>query len=410
MFKDDLLKGKRILVTGGGSGLGREIAARYLQLGAEVYICGRRKPVLDETAAELMKLHGGRVKTFAVDIRRAADVAQMVDAIWADGGALHGLVNNAAGNFVSRTQDLSPNGFDAVANIVLHGTFYVTQAVGKRWIADKVSGSVVSIVVTWVRSGAPFVVPSAMSKAGIDVMTKSLSVEWGPYGIRLNAIAPMAAIGAGLADLRSASLAPVRGSLTVRDLELGLGQAQAGGAETVPTEGGVLQALRELLAKHPQVAESAAAAQRSAAAIAASLVARVGHDRAPNLEPLTKLLATVALAVARAQGTDSPDAASASLPAGAASSSAAGGIRTREDIAALQAMPHDRPNSAAPLEAARRRSRAQEDASTGARGSTGLQIGGDRSTDVDRQGQLVAVATLAVHAQLPRLPVDVVEL
>ncbi|OOG42990.1 SDR family oxidoreductase [Polaromonas sp. A23] len=190
MFKDDLLQGKRILVTGGGSGLGREIAARYLQLGAEVYICGRRKPVLDETAAELMKLHGGSVKTFAVDIRRAADVAQMVDAIWADGGALHGLVNNAAGNFVSRTQDLSPNGFDAVANIVLHGTFYVTQAVGKRWIADKLPGSIVSVVVTWVRSGAPFVVPSAMSKAGIDVMTKSLSVEWGPYGIRLNAIAP----------------------------------------------------------------------------------------------------------------------------------------------------------------------------------------------------------------------------
>ncbi|MEO6293174.1 MAG: SDR family oxidoreductase [Burkholderiaceae bacterium] len=190
MFKDDLLKGKRILVTGGGSGLGREIAARYLQLGAEVYICGRRKLVLDETAAALMKIHGGRVKTFAVDIRRAADVAQMVDAIWADGGALHGLVNNAAGNFVSRTQDLSPNGFDAVANIVLHGTFYVTQAVGKRWIADKLPGSIVSVVVTWVRSGAPFVVPSAMSKAGIDVMTKSLSVEWGPYGIRLNAIAP----------------------------------------------------------------------------------------------------------------------------------------------------------------------------------------------------------------------------
>lgn len=190
MFKEDLLKGKRILVTGGGSGLGREIAARYLQLGAEVYICGRRKLVLDETAGALMKLHGGSVKTFAVDIRRAADVAQMVDAIWADGGALHGLVNNAAGNFVSRTQDLSPNGFDAVANIVLHGTFYVTQAVGKRWIADKLPGSIVSVVVTWVRSGAPFVVPSAMSKAGIDVMTKSLSVEWGPYGIRLNAIAP----------------------------------------------------------------------------------------------------------------------------------------------------------------------------------------------------------------------------
>jgi len=114
----------------------------------------------------------------------------MAEAIWVDGGPLDGLVNNAAGNFVSRTQDLSPRGFDAVADIVLHGTFYVTQAVGKRWIAGGRPGSIVSIVVTWVRTGAPFVVPSAMSKAGIDVMTKSLAVEWGPHRIRLNAIAP----------------------------------------------------------------------------------------------------------------------------------------------------------------------------------------------------------------------------
>jgi NAD(P)-dependent dehydrogenase (short-subunit alcohol dehydrogenase family) len=190
MFKDGLLAGKRILVTGGGSGLGREIAERYLALGARLYLCGRREAVLEETAAELMARHGGAVGTFALDIRDAAEVQRMVDAIWADGGALDGLVNNAAGNFVSRTQDLSPRGFDAVANIVLHGTFYVTQAVGKRWIADGHPGSVLSIVVTWVRTGAPFVVPSAMSKAGIDVMTKSLAVEWGPYGIRLNAIAP----------------------------------------------------------------------------------------------------------------------------------------------------------------------------------------------------------------------------
>jgi len=190
MFKDGLLAGKRILVTGGGSGLGREIAQHYLALGAQLYICGRRQGVLDETAGELMARHGGSVKTFALDIRDAGEVQRMVDAIWEDGGPLHGLVNNAAGNFVSRTQDLSPRGFDAVANIVLHGTFYVTQAVGKRWIAGRHPGSVVSIVVTWVRTGAPFVVPSAMSKAGIDVMTKSLAVEWGPYGIRLNAIAP----------------------------------------------------------------------------------------------------------------------------------------------------------------------------------------------------------------------------
>jgi NAD(P)-dependent dehydrogenase (short-subunit alcohol dehydrogenase family) len=190
MFQEDLLAGKRILVTGGGSGLGREIAAKYLALGAQLFICGRRQAVLDEAAAQLTAEHGGSVKTFALDIRDAAQVQAMVDAIWADGGPLDGLVNNAAGNFVSRTQDLSPRGFDAVANIVLHGTFYVTHAVGKRWIADKHPGSVISIVVTWVRTGAPFVVPSAMSKAGIEVMTRSLAVEWGPHGIRLNAIAP----------------------------------------------------------------------------------------------------------------------------------------------------------------------------------------------------------------------------
>jgi NAD(P)-dependent dehydrogenase (short-subunit alcohol dehydrogenase family) len=190
MFKDGLLAGKRILITGGGSGLGREIAAKYLALGAQLYICGRRKPVLDETARELVAQHGGSVQTFALDIRDAAAVQAMVDAIWADGGPLDGLVNNAAGNFISRTQDLSARGFDAVADIVLHGTFYVTQAVGQRWIAQGHPGSIVSIVVTWVRTGAPFVVPSAMSKAGLDAMTKSLAVEWGPYGIRLNAIAP----------------------------------------------------------------------------------------------------------------------------------------------------------------------------------------------------------------------------
>jgi NAD(P)-dependent dehydrogenase (short-subunit alcohol dehydrogenase family) len=190
MFRTDLLKGKRILVTGGGSGLGREIAAKYLELGAEVLICGRRKTVLNETAAQLVEHYGGSVKTYALDIRNAVDVDAMVAAIWSDGGPLDGLVNNAAGNFISRTEDLSARGFDAVSNIVLHGTFYVTHAVGRRWIAGAHPGSIISIVVTWVITGAPFVVPSAMSKAGLDVMTKSLSVEWGRYGIRLNAIAP----------------------------------------------------------------------------------------------------------------------------------------------------------------------------------------------------------------------------
>ncbi|UUX95206.1 SDR family oxidoreductase [Aquabacterium sp. J223] len=190
MFQADLLKGKRILVTGGGSGLGREIASRYLELGAELHLCGRRKAVLDETAAALMAAHGGRVVGHEVDIRHADAVDAMVDRIWSDSGPLDGLVNNAAGNFVSRTQDVSPRGFDAVAGIVLHGTYYTTHHVGRRWIAEGRKGSVISIVVTWVRTGAPFVVPSAMSKAGVDVMTKSLAIEWGPHGIRLNAIAP----------------------------------------------------------------------------------------------------------------------------------------------------------------------------------------------------------------------------
>jgi len=190
MFKDRLLQGKRILVTGGGSGLGREIAARYLALGADLHICGRRQAVLDTTAAELMAQHGGSVVTHALDIRHADEVDAMVERIWRDSGPLDGLVNNAAGNFVSRTQDVSPRGFDAVAGIVLHGTYYATHHVGRRWIAEGRKGSVISIVVTWVRTGAPFVVPSAMSKAGVDVMTKSLAIEWGRYGIRLNAIAP----------------------------------------------------------------------------------------------------------------------------------------------------------------------------------------------------------------------------
>lgn len=189
MFQEKLLQGKRILVTGGGTGLGRAMAEKYLQLGAAVYICGRRQNVLDDTARELMAAHGGSVKAMAIDIRHAQAVDEMIEAIWQD-GPLTGLVNNAAGNFISRTEDLSPRGFDAIANIVLHGTFYTTQGVGKRWIRDKVKGSIISIVVTWVWTGSPFVVPSAMSKSGIDAMTKSLSVEWGRHGIRLNAIAP----------------------------------------------------------------------------------------------------------------------------------------------------------------------------------------------------------------------------
>ena len=190
MFKSGLFKDKRILVTGGGTGLGREMADKYLELGADIYICGRRSEVLEQTAKELMQKRGGSVKTRAIDIRDAESVDKMIESIWNDGGPLTGLVNNAAGNFISRTEDLSHRGFDAIANTVFHGTFYTTHAVGKRWIKGGDKGSVVSIVVTWVWTGSPFVVPSAMSKAGIHVMTQSLAVEWGRYGIRLNAIAP----------------------------------------------------------------------------------------------------------------------------------------------------------------------------------------------------------------------------
>jgi NAD(P)-dependent dehydrogenase (short-subunit alcohol dehydrogenase family) len=190
VFKDGLLQGKRILITGGGTGLGREIAARYLALGAELWLAGRRGGVLQEAAEGLMKSFGGQVKTHAVDIRDAAAVEAMVQRIWDESGPLTGLVNNAAGNFISPTKDLTSNGFNAIANIVFHGTFYVTHCVGKRWIAGGHKGSVVSILVTWVHTGSPYVVPSAMSKAGLHVMTKSLSVEWGRYGVRLNAIAP----------------------------------------------------------------------------------------------------------------------------------------------------------------------------------------------------------------------------
>ncbi|SUZ54427.1 uncharacterized protein METZ01_LOCUS7281 [marine metagenome] len=189
MFKESLLKGKRILVTGGGSGLGKEMASEYADLGAEVYICGRRQSVLDDTVSEVTN-NGGKIKAYACDIRVSEAVNDMIETIWSDGGPLTGLVNNAAGNFISPTKDLSPKGFEAISNIVFRGSFYVTHACGTRWITDGVKGSVISILTTWIWNGSPFTVPSAMSKAGVNIMTKSLAAEWGHYGIRLNAIAP----------------------------------------------------------------------------------------------------------------------------------------------------------------------------------------------------------------------------
>jgi NAD(P)-dependent dehydrogenase (short-subunit alcohol dehydrogenase family) len=199
MYQADLMKGQRILVTGGGTGLGQAMAERFLQLGADVAICGRRKAVCDATAeAWREKFPQARIDTFGVDIRIAQAVEEMVEALFASGG-LSGLVNNAAGNFISPTEALSPRGFDAIAGIVFHGSFYVTQAIGKRWVAMAKAGtwkpgqpyrSVMSIITTWVDNGSPYVVPSAMSKAGIDIMSKSLAVEWARYGIRLNTVGP----------------------------------------------------------------------------------------------------------------------------------------------------------------------------------------------------------------------------
>lgn len=190
MFKPGLMRGQRILITGGGTGLGRVMAEAFLALGSEVYICGRRGAVVEQAAAELMTQHGGKVVGLSCDIREPNAIADMLDKIWADGGALTGLVNNAAGNFISRTEDLSPRAFDAISNIVFHGSFYVTLECGKRWLAAGVRGNVLSLLVTWVWNGSAFTVPSAMSKAGLNAMTQSLALEWGGRGIRVNAIAP----------------------------------------------------------------------------------------------------------------------------------------------------------------------------------------------------------------------------
>lgn len=189
IFRPDVLAGKSILVTGGGSGLGLEISKALRAKGATVHICGRRAAVLEAAAAEIAGGEAGKVHWHTCDIRDADQVDAMVDAIWAV-GPLTGLVNNAAANFITPTKGLSPRGFRAVTSTVMDGTFHITLALGKRWIAEGIKGSVVSNLVTWVWSGSAFVVPSAMAKTALHAMTMSLAVEWGPYGIRLNATAP----------------------------------------------------------------------------------------------------------------------------------------------------------------------------------------------------------------------------
>lgn len=189
MFKADLLAGKRILVTGGATGLGRSMAHRFLELGASLYICGRRENLLEEAAAEMRKATGRTVKTFSVDVRDAARVETMMETFWQD-GPLDVLVNNAAGNFIARTEELSLGAFEAVIGIVMMGTIHATMACGRRWLKQGHKATVLNISTTYADSGSGYVVPSAMAKAGVLAMTRSLAVEWGPRGIRFNAIAP----------------------------------------------------------------------------------------------------------------------------------------------------------------------------------------------------------------------------
>ncbi len=189
MFQANLLKDERVLITGGGTGLGKSMGRRMLELGAELVICGRREAVLEETAAEFDKDFPGRSAWHACDIRDPAAIEAMLEAVWAE-GALDTLINTAAGNFLARTETLSPRALDAVLAIVLHGSAYMTLACGKRWIAASRAATVLSIITTYAWTGSAYVVPSAMAKAGVLAMTRSLAVEWGPKGIRLNAIAP----------------------------------------------------------------------------------------------------------------------------------------------------------------------------------------------------------------------------
>ena len=189
MFNTDLLHSKRILITGGGTGLGKAMAQRFLELGATVYICGRREEILQKTAAELSVATSGTIDVHACDVRNLDAVESMVEKIW-NAGALDVLVNNAAGNFIARTEELSPRAWESVIGIVLLGTLHATMACGRRWLKAGRPGIVLSISATYAPVGSAYVVPSAVSKAGVEALTRSLAVEWGNRGIRMNAIAP----------------------------------------------------------------------------------------------------------------------------------------------------------------------------------------------------------------------------
>ncbi len=185
MFQSGLLKDKTLVVTGGGTGLGAAMAKRFAELGAHAVVVGRRREKLDETVRAIESA-GGNASAYACDIRDFGAVQEVAARI----GAVHGLVNNAAGNFLAAAEDLSSNAFKAVVDIVLNGTFHCTSAFGRRMIESGKGGAIVNIVTTYAWTGSAFVVPSACAKAGVLAMTRSLAVEWAAYGIRVNAIAP----------------------------------------------------------------------------------------------------------------------------------------------------------------------------------------------------------------------------
>jgi NAD(P)-dependent dehydrogenase (short-subunit alcohol dehydrogenase family) len=188
-FRADLLRGKTSFVTGGGTGLGRATALRLSGLGAKVALAGRRPEPLEKTAAEI-RAAGGEAAAVPCDIRDPEAVTRAFDAAEKALGPVNQLVNNAAGNFLCASEDLTPNGFDSVVRIVLYGSFHCTHELGKRLVAREAPGEVLSIVTTYTQTGSAFVLPSACAKAGVVAMTRSLAVEWAAYGIRLNAIAP----------------------------------------------------------------------------------------------------------------------------------------------------------------------------------------------------------------------------
>jgi len=189
VFEPDVLKEKRILVTGGGSGLGLSMSRAFVAHGARVAIIGRSGERLRGAAAEIDPT-GERVLTHAADVRDPDAVEAAVGAVHDEWGGIDVALNNAAGNFLAPTEELSPRAFDAVVRIVLHGTFHVTNAVGRRMIASGTGGHIVNILATYAWTGSAFVVPSAAAKAGVLAMTRSLAVEWAAYGVRCNAIAP----------------------------------------------------------------------------------------------------------------------------------------------------------------------------------------------------------------------------